>query len=132
MHAVYQAVRYPPPDVRALLDRIPEFHTRAPMCRQAPVAVVVCADRSREKYAGNWPSDCGAATQNLLLALHGSGLGAVWCGLHPREERVTGMRALLKLPENVIPFSLVVLGWPTEEKASPERFDPKRIHTNGW
>jgi nitroreductase len=92
----------------------------------------VCADIVREKYPGNFPADCAAATQNLLLALHGCGLGAVWCGVHPREERIKPMRDLLGLPEKIIPYALVPVGWPAEEKPVPDRFDAKRIHRERW
>jgi nitroreductase len=117
---------------RGILDRIPELHPHAPMARQAQVGVVVCADLAREKYAGYWPIDCAAATQNLLLAAHALGLGAVWCGIHPRPERVAAMRSLLALPEGITPFALVLMGWPGEESGRRERFDATRIHYNGW
>ncbi len=117
---------------RDTLDRVPDFHPRAGMCRQAAAAVLVCADPGREKNPGNWPADCAAATQNLLLALHGRGLGAVWCGVFPRKERVTGMRKLLGIPEGIIPYALIPLGWPAEEKPVPDRFDPRRVHRESW
>jgi len=59
-------------------------------------------------------------------------LGAVWCGVFPRKERVTGMRALLGIPEAIIPYALIALGWPAEEKPVPDRFDPGRVHREMW
>ena len=75
---------------------------------------------------------CAAAVQNLLLAAHASGLGAVWTGVCPREERIDGFRRLLKLPDHVVPHSLIVLGYPAEEPAADDRFHADRIHRNGW
>lgn len=117
---------------RQMLARIPDLHPHASMAPQAAAAIVVCAVTGREKYAGNFPADCGAATQNLLLALHGSGLGAVWCGVYPREERMAPIRELLELPDSVVPFSLIPLGWPAEEKPAPNRFGAERVHHDRW
>ena len=79
-----------------------------------------------------WVIDCSAATENILLAAHGIGLGAVWLGLHPREERKQAIRDLFKLPENIQPLSLISIGYPDEVKETPERFKPERIHYNKW
>lgn len=117
---------------REILDEIPKFHPYAQMVKQAKSAIVVCADLSLEKHPGYWVQDCSAATQNILLAAHDKGLGAVWVGLYPREERVAGMTKLLNIPENVIPLSLIPLGYPAEQKDYIERYDPDRVHYNKW
>ncbi len=117
---------------RPLLDAIPKFHPYAAMVKQAPIAVIVCGDTSLEKHAGSWALDCAAATQTMLLATHGRGLGAVWCGIYPDEDRVNGMRALLKLPGPIVPFALIPIGFPAEEKKPVDRFDASRIHDNRW
>jgi nitroreductase len=119
-------------DDRGMLDRIPEVHPYAQMAAQAPMAIVVCGDLKKEKHKGLWVQDCAAATENLLLAAHASGLGAVWCGVHPNAEREGAVRAFLKLPEGVIPLALLVLGYPGEEKPPSDRYDPVRVHRNGW
>ncbi|MBI4863929.1 MAG: nitroreductase family protein [Candidatus Riflebacteria bacterium] len=117
---------------RTKLDAIPGFHPYAAMVKKAPLAIVVCGDLSREKYKGFWVQDCSAATQNLLLAAHAMGLGAVWCGLYPDESRVDGMRKLLGLPETVVPLALIPIGWPSEACSRIDRFDAKRVHHDGW
>jgi len=117
---------------RSLLDRVPQFHPYAAMLRQASVAVLVCGDRSLEKHRGCWVLDCAAATENLLVAAHAKGLGAVWCGVYPTEDRVENFRKLLGLPEAIVPFSLVPLGFPAETRPAGDRFDAERVHENGW
>ncbi|MDW7651903.1 MAG: nitroreductase family protein [Bacillota bacterium] len=117
---------------RQILDAIPEFHPYAGMVREASVAILVCGDEKLEKYPGYWVQDCSAATQNILLAAHDRGLGAVWLGIYPREERINGMRRLLSLPAEVTPLSLIPVGFPAEKKPPADRFLPERIHYDGW
>jgi nitroreductase len=117
---------------RALLDEIPKFHPYATMLKHASTAVLVCGDVTLEKHEGYWVLDCAAATQTVLLAAHAKGLGCVWCGVYPTKDRVEGLRKLLKLPEHIVPFSLIPLGFPAEEKQPVDRFDASRIHDNRW
>ncbi len=117
---------------RAILEAIPKFHQFAEMLPQASVAIVVCGDERLEKRQGCWVIDCAAATQNLLLAAHAQGLGAVWTGVHLAEQRVAGMRALLGLPEYIHPLSLVAVGYPAEHPEPEDRFDSARIHKDRW
>ncbi len=119
-------------DDRELLDKIPGFHPYAGMLKTAPAAILVCADRRRFLSEEVWIQDCAAATQNILLSAHGLGLGAVWLGIYPRQPRVEGMIRLLSLPDPVIPFSLVALGHPLEQKPPANRYDESRIHRNRW
>jgi len=119
-------------DDRALLDQVPTFHPHAKMLHQAPLAILVCADPTLETHKGYFPQDCAAATENLLLAAHGLGLGACWLGVHTRPDREAGLRQLLGIPEHVIPFALVAIGYPAEKKGRAERYDEKRVHWNRW
>lgn len=117
---------------RSLLDEIPKFHPYSTMLKEAALAILVCGDLNLEKYKGYWIQDCSAATQNLLLAAHARGLGAVWLGIYPIEERVKGMRELMGLPDHVVPLSLVSLGYPAERKPPANRFREARVHDNRW
>jgi nitroreductase len=119
-------------DDRSLLNQVPSFSPYAGMCRESPVSILVCGDTRSEKHPGFWIQDCAAATQNLLLAAHEKGLGAVWTGVYPREERVKGFRELLHLPEGVIPLAFIVIGHPAQQPFSQDRFQEDRIHHNGW
>ena len=113
-------------------NQIAQIHPYAKMVKEAAYAVVICGDETRELSKGYWAVDCAASTQNLLLAAHGIGLGAVWCGVHPREERKTEMKKLFNLLDHIQPFAVVAIGKPAEEKPVPERFKPERIHWNAW
>jgi nitroreductase len=115
-----------------LKEAIMNAHPYASMLKEAPVAILVCADPSLEKTPGYWAIDCSAATQNILLAAHSLGFGSVWLGVHPRKERKEAIGKILGLPGHIEPFALVALGYPGEEKDTPERWRPERVHINGW
>lgn len=119
-------------DDRELLDHIPDFHPYSRMVLEAPLAILVCADTFVEPKEGYWVQNCSAATQNILLASTAEGLGSVWLGIYPRMDRMSGMKKLVGSPENVVPFSLVVIGRPAEKKEPHGRSDPSRVHTNLW
>lgn len=117
---------------RQVLDEIPEIHPHSQMLREAPLAILVCGDgqrATREKY---WVQDCSAATENLLIAAHAKGLGAVWLGVHPIEERIVGLQKLLGLPEYIAPLALISIGYPAETKPPANRYDAARVHYNRW
>ncbi len=119
-------------DDKDVLNEIPKFHPYSQMLKQASNAIVVCGDRSLQKYEGYWVQDCSAAMQNMLLTAQDLGLGAVWLGVYPVQERVSGLKKLLSLPEGVTPLSIMSLGYPAETKEPEDRFNPSRIHKNGW
>ena len=116
---------------RKILDEIPRYHPYAQMLKEAPVAILVCSDINLENK-GYGVEDCSAATQNILLAAHAKGLGAVWLGVYPTESRVTDIKKLLNLPEHIIPISLISIGYPAEQKPSPDRYRADRVHYNRW
>lgn len=119
-------------DDRAVLEAIPRVHPYAQMCAEAPLTLAVCADPSREKYAGFWVQDCSASTQNILLAAHALGLGAVWLGIAAGGERARAVAQLLKLPDGIEPLALIAVGHPSEMKEPEDRFDPHKTHHNQW
>ncbi len=119
-------------DERAMLDAIPRVHPYAQMVAQAPLCLAICADPSRERYNGFWVQDCAAATQNILLAAHAQGLGAVWLGIAPGGDRAHAIAELLRLPAGVEPLALVAVGHPAESKPAEDRYDPAKTHHNVW
>lgn len=115
-----------------ILDEIPKIQPYSKMIRDAPVAVVVCGDLNLEKAKGFWVLDCSAATQNILIAAQAKGLGAVWLGFYPREDRIKSLQKLLGIPEHVIPFSVIPIGYPAEQKPPANRYNESRIHYDQW
>ena len=119
-------------DDRQVLDSLLTANSNAKMCREAQLAILVCGDLKKEKYPGFWVQDCSAAVMNILLAAHARGLGAVWTGIHPIQERVEGFKRLFHLPEEIVPLALVPMGYPSKEVLVADRFQPERVHRNQW
>jgi nitroreductase len=117
---------------RQLMEQIMAIHPYAGMLRTASHGIIVCGDKLLQHDDGYWVVDCGAATQNILLASHVLGLGACWVGIAPREARKEAFSKLFELPPHVKPFALVALGYPAEKKRRPERFHPDKVRLNTW
>ena len=115
-----------------ILNEIPTFHPHSKMLKDAATAILVCCDTQLEKHKGMGIQDCSAAAENILIAIQAKGWGAVWLGIYPREKRVTGLRKLLNIPEHVIPFSLISIGYPAEQKPRANRYNASRVHYNQW
>lgn len=119
-------------DDRSMLAEIAQINPNSQMASKAPLAILVCGDLALEKSPGYWVVDCAAAVQNILLAAHALGLGAVWTGVYPRDRRMEGLRRLVGLPGPIVPHSLVVLGYPAEQPEGEDRFLPERVRRNHW
>ena len=117
---------------RQIREKIPGIHRFAHMVPNASVAVLVCGDKTLQKARGFWVQDCAAATENILIEAQQLELGAVWLGVYPIEGRVEGLRRLLGIPDHVIPFALVALGYPAESAKAATKYDPSRVHVDRW
>ncbi|MCP4405386.1 MAG: nitroreductase family protein [bacterium] len=96
----------------------------------APVGILVCCDMQAEKAEGYSVQDCSAATQNILLAAHAKGLGSVWTTVLPKNT--SGVKKLLGLPEHVVPFAFMPIGYPEKMPSPAERYDEAKVHHNKW
>ena len=101
----------------------------------APVAICVCGKLDNglngrgKEY---WIHDCSAATMNILLAAKALGLGAVWTGVYPIEERVAAVRGTLKIPEGYAPLNLIPIGYPAENPPPKDKWTPAKVHHDRW
>ncbi|PKO19005.1 MAG: hypothetical protein CVU39_00195 [Chloroflexi bacterium HGW-Chloroflexi-10] len=114
------------------LQAIPKFHPYTKMLPQAGCAIVVCGNKLIQAQTGFLVEDCSAAIQNILLAAHGIGLGAVWCGLYPITRLTKPLGKLLNLPAHIIPVGLVALGYADMELPLVYRGAQEKIHQEKW
>lgn len=119
---------------RSVLDSLADANPYAKMLLKAPLAIVVCGDMDKVIEGGGrdfWIQDASAATENLLLAAHAMGLGAVWTGAYPSEERSKAISATLSLPDNLVPLNMIVIGYPAEHPQPKDKFKEENITFKG-
>ena len=120
---------------KAKLGELAAANPRAGMLKSAPLAIVVCGDMTKAlegKGRQFWIQDCSAATENILLAAHAQGLGAVWTALYPMEERMQPVSEALKLPDTLIPLCTVVIGYPAERLEPKDKWKPENVSYNEY
>lgn len=105
------------------------------MMEKAQLAIVVCGDTQATfpgEGVGYWIQDASAATENLLLAAHAMGLGAVWCGVYPISDRVKPFSEKLGLPADILPLNCIAIGYPEAEAEPKDKWHPEYIHQENW
>ena len=97
------------------------------MTKEAPIAIVAVyrKDCRVPAYA---QIDLSIAMENLWLETDAQGLGGVWLGIAPVEERMKAVEEILDIPENLSAFAIFPYGYPAEERVQQDRFDESRIH----
>ena len=119
---------------RPVLDSLMAVHPYSNL-KTATAAIIVCGDMEKTLEGDNqgyWIQDCSAATENILLAAHAYGLGAVWCGVYPNQERIPGVKEVLNLPDYIMPLDIVTLGYPAENPEPKDKWDPSKVHYQVW
>lgn len=120
-------------DQRNVLDALAGANPYAKMLKKAPLAIVVCGNTDKMIEGGGrdfWIQDASAATENLLLAAHAMGLGAVWTGAYPSEERCISISKVLSLSDNLIPLNMIVVGYPAEHPQPKRKFKEENVSYN--
>jgi nitroreductase len=114
---------------RQTLHALAEAHPYGKMLASAGAGIAVCGDPAISDW---WVQDCSAATENILIAAAGLGLGAVWVSSHGRPEREQAIRDVLGIPERIGVLSLLSIGHPAEEKQARTQYDRVRVHRGRW
>ena len=94
---------------------------------KASMAFVACYRKNCQmpEYA---QIDLSASIENMLLRIDELGLGAVWFGIAPLQERMDAVRKVLNLPKELEAFAIIPCGYPAEEKIQQDRFEECRVH----
>lgn len=119
---------------RAVLDSIEAVHPYSNL-KTATAAIIVCGNMEKAIEGDGqsyWIQDCSAATENVLLAAHALGLGAVWCGVYPMQERVAPLKEVLGLPSYVIPLNVITMGYPAAAPQPKDKWNPESVHFDKW
>lgn len=120
---------------REIMDKLCASLPYAKMLDKAGAAVIVCGIPEKDDVFAKdfWIVDCSAASQNILLTAHALGYGAVWTAVHPDSARVSSVRSICKIPDNIIPLNVIPIGIPAEEKKEPmNKYKTENIHRDVW
>lgn len=117
---------------RRILVEFAKQSVHAAMLADAAGAIIVCGDKNVEGMKELLYADCASAAQNILLGIHGLGLGGVWCGVASNSDWRKMMIATLELPPKMEPFAVIAYGWPDEEKELIDRWDKGKVHYDKW
>lgn len=113
---------------REMLNRL-VFKSAADMLAQATLCICVCGEPAASEF---WVQDCSAATENILLAATGMGLGSVWIGVHPNPNQEQAVRDILGIPGHITPLNLIAIGHPAEQRPARTQYDESRVHRERW
>jgi nitroreductase len=120
---------------RARLDELRDSLEYAKMLDKAAAAFVVCGDPRKDGRVASlhWAVDCAAMTENILLAAHSLGLGAVWTAVYPDKGRLESVRRILGIPAEVIPLNVIPIGVIAGTPPAPkDKYDPTALHLEEW
>ena len=119
---------------RETLNTIADVLPSAKMLYQATAAFIVCGDINNANLQAEsyLLQDCSAAVENILIAANILELGTCWLGIHPREDRLAGIRQLFELPDNIIPMCGIAIGWPAEKPEARTRYRKEQVHKEKW
>ena len=116
-----------------ILGQLAESLPYAKMAAHAPMAIVVCGNSDRflsDEDSTLWIQDLSAASENILLAAHAIGLGGVWTCLYPHTDRIEAASRILRIPQGIIPFNLIPVGYPEKDHVPMDKWHPDRVHSN--
>lgn len=113
-------------------DTLAKLGEIKPRVTDAPVAIVLVANIERAFYKQVWQQDMGAAAENMLLETVNLGLGGLWNGVAPDEERMAKIGEIIGIGDitNTKPYCIITVGYPAEgwENKFMDKFDEERIH----
>ena len=112
---------------RETLDAIVKIHPYAGMCKTASAAIIVVALPQTGMPEGYFPQDCGAATAHILLEAADMGLGTCWCGVYPKDERISSIAELFNIKAPKLPFCVIAIGVPDENPAQRGFFEAAKV-----
>ena len=119
----------------ATLSKLAQGLPYTKMIVKSRACIVVCGDMTKALSGVErdfWVQDCSAASENILLAAEAMGLGAVWSGIYPLQERIEHVRKVLGLPDTVIPLNVIAVGHPTGVEKPQDKFNQSNIHWEKW
>ena len=112
---------------KKMIEELSQISEYCAFAKDAPLIIIPCFKINEERYEFNL-IDLSAATENILLEVTALGLGACWCAVSPRNDRVEAVEKIINIKEGLRAFALIPIGYPAEDKEGHDIFDKDRIH----
>lgn len=111
-------------------QKLSTFKKGGVLVEMANIVIIVLCNENNLKSDVMWQQDLGAVTQNISLEAVNLGLGSVWLGCAPHEDRMNAVIDLFNLPSHVKPYSVLAIGYPEDEDANKfvDRYDETKVH----
>lgn len=119
-------------DDEKIKDEISSMSPFAKSAHEAPVSIVLLADTLSLTRDAYMEQDMAACAENILIMATELGLGSVWLGVYPNKDRVKKLVDIFNLPENIIPFCVITIGYSYEEFEVRDNFDENKVHYNKY
>ncbi|MCT4584639.1 MAG: nitroreductase family protein [Peptostreptococcaceae bacterium] len=114
------------------LKELSEMSQYSKMIKDSAVTIIILGNKEKMVVPECWQQDLGAATQNLLLEAVELDLGGVWMAGAPFDDRMTFIKDMFNLPQNILPYSVVSVGYPKGENKFIDRYDTNKVHYEKW
>ena len=112
---------------KPLLEELSGISANAFPLKKAPLAILILGNRKYLKYPQYWQQDLAACCENIYIACSGLGLGTVWLGCAPEEDRMKNIRRILQLNEDKLPFAIMPIGYAKRRKPALDTYQPTRV-----
>ncbi|MBN2794946.1 MAG: nitroreductase family protein [Clostridia bacterium] len=117
---------------RKVMDELTKMHGYENNYGIVDVAIVVCINQERIKWDGYWQMNTGTAVENMMLSATDLGYATLWLEIFPVERKVNEARAILNLPDHVIPMMMMPIGEAVHDERREPCFLKDQIHYNQW
>ena len=115
------------PEKKAAVSELVSYWS---MLKKAPLGILVMANLNGYRASTNefFVQDCALSAGNILLAAQAMGLGGVYLGLYPKQAVMNKVRAIYDIPEHILPFALLSIGYPDKPLKPHTTFHSHKVH----
>ena len=119
-------------DDKKLIEKVATFHKNWITLKKANKVIIVCGDLGCDAREPHVVMACSAATENILLKATELEIGSVWLGAYPDEVRLQALKEEFNLPSNIVPISVIALGYYDDKNIRERKINSEKIHFNKW
>jgi nitroreductase len=111
-----------------------ELVTYWSMLKKAPLGILVMGNLNgyHASHTEFFIQDCALCAENILLAAQAMGLGGVYLGLYPKQDIMEKIRAIYGIPEHILPFAVLSIGYPEKPMQPHTTFPQHKVHRDEY